>query len=320
MQKLEELYANIDIEEDPYITKCRADPSMNNSKQLKKALEKRKTYCLDQIRSLYTKATAIFIELGSWATEYYICTTVDNFCFKANIDGISMVDTLDDAEQMYLKKVLRVIKPCDNNPRGLDWLFDGHATQADHKFGSHACLSAKVKCLVDYLADTEMEDLTGLVFVQTRAACAILAHILAIHPKTKDKLRISTFVGMSSSPKRKFDMGELVDVKNQTDTLDHLRHGHKNLVIATSVLEEGIDVSACNVVICFEKPPNLKAFIQRRGRARKSRSKYVLMFSNNDSGRWLRTVPFLVILYILGARSPCSMFIWVWKCSLQYLL
>ena len=87
---------------------------------------------------------------------------------------------------------------------------------------------------------------------------------------------------MSSSPNKKFDMGELVDIKNQVDTLDHLRQGTKNLIIATSVLEEGIDVSACNVVICFEKPPNLKAFIQRRGRARKSRSKYVLMFPDTD--------------------------------------
>ena len=78
-------------------------------------------------------------------------------------------------------------------------------------------------------------------------------------------------------------MGELVDIKNQTDTLDHLRQGSKNLVIATSVLEEGIDVSACNFVICFEKPPNLKAFIQRRGRARKSKSKYVIMFPATDN-------------------------------------
>ena len=84
-------------------------------------------------------------------------------------------------------------------------------------------------------------------------------------------------------------MGELVDVKNQIDTLDNLRQGSKNLIIATSVLEEGIDVSACNVVICFERPPNLKAFIQRRGRARKSRSKYVLMFPDTDSMSQLST-------------------------------
>lgn len=84
-------------------------------------------------------------------------------------------------------------------------------------------------------------------------------------------------------------MGELVDIKDQTDTLDRLREGSKNLVIATSVLEEGIDVSACNFVICFEKPPNLKAFIQRRGRARKSKSKYVMMFPDTDNMSQLST-------------------------------
>lgn len=69
-----------------------------------------------------------------------------------------------------------------------------------------------------------------------------------------------------------------MEVRNQKDSLDDFRTGHKNLIITTNALEEGIDISACNVVICFDKPPNLKSFIQRRGRARKSASKYVVMF------------------------------------------
>ena len=52
----------------------------------------------------------------------------------------------------------------------------------------------------------------------------------------------------------------------QTETLDDLRSGAKNLIISTSICREGIDIGACNIVICFEKPPNLKSFIQRRGR------------------------------------------------------
>lgn len=47
-------------------------------------------------------------------------------------------------------------------------------------------------------------------------------------------------------------------------------------------LEEGIDISACNIVICFNRPPNLKSFIQRRGRARKSRSIFVLLVPSED--------------------------------------
>lgn len=55
-----------------------------------------------------------------------------------------------------------------------------------------------------------------------------------------------------------------------------------NLVIATSVLEEGIDVPACNLVVCFQKPYNLKSFVQRRGRARHRDSELVLLLESTD--------------------------------------
>lgn len=66
--------------------------------------------------------------------------------------------------------------------------------------------------------------------------------------------------------------------QDQKTTLERFREGSLNLIITTSVLEEGIDVIACNFVICFEKPPTLKSFIQRRGRARSPTSRYVLIF------------------------------------------
>ena len=58
--------------------------------------------------------------------------------------------------------------------------------------------------------------------------------------------------------------------------------GGTNLIIATDVLEEGIDVTACHLVICFDKPPNLKSFIQRRGRARQGQSTFAIMLADDD--------------------------------------
>lgn len=286
---LRELYTTLDIEKDPYVIKLRADPSTNDSKQLRNTLYGRKTYCLDQIKSLCNKSEAILQELGSWATQYYIYTTIENFSSKAGIDGLSIIDPLDDTEKLYLKKALRSMRRFDQRVDDLQRSVENGGTKMDSYPAGHNCLSAKVLCLIDFLANIELDNFTGLVFVKTRSTCAVLGHILSVHEKTKNKLRVSTFVGTSASANRKFNMGELVDVKNQTDTLDHLRRGQKNLVIATSVLEEGIDVSACNIVVCFEKPPNLKAFIQRRGRARKSQSKYVLMFPEDDNQSQIAT-------------------------------
>lgn len=50
-----------------------------------------------------------------------------------------------------------------------------------------------------------------------------------------------------------------------------------NVIIATSMLEEGLDVQACNLVIRFDPAPTVCSFIQSRGRARMQSSDFVLM-------------------------------------------
>jgi hypothetical protein len=89
-------------------------------------------------------------------------------------------------------------------------------------------------------------------------------------------------VGTSVSSYRDRDMEEFIDTELQRDTLSHFKAGIINVIVATSVLEEGIDVAACNLVVCFEKPANLKAFVQRRGRARQRDSKLLLLLDSQD--------------------------------------
>lgn len=69
------------------------------------------------------------------------------------------------------------------------------------------------------------------------------------------------------------------------------RAGKKNLVIATDALEEGIDVAACNLVICFNTPASLKSYIQRRGRARMQASQYVIMVPKDSIQTKLNSWP-----------------------------
>lgn len=141
-------------------------------------------------------------------------------------------------------------------------------------------LSPKVERLIDLLASEASHNLTGLMFAEQRVWVAALAELLSLHPKLQGRLSIGTFVGNSVSTKRKSGIASLIEPKNQQDTLDRFKAGDTNLIIATSVLEEGIDVSECHLVICFESPKNLKSFVQRRGRARRVRSKYIIFSSS----------------------------------------
>jgi len=56
-----------------------------------------------------------------------------------------------------------------------------------------------------------------------------------------------------------------------------------NLLVATSVGEEGLDIQTCCLVVRFDLPETVNSFIQSRGRARMSKSKYVFLLERSFS-------------------------------------
>lgn len=142
--------------------------------------------------------------------------------------------------------------------------------------GHPDALSDKAVKLINLIGKQGL-DTTGVIFVKERVVVSVLFQTLATHPHTAERFKFATFVGLSNSMKRKAGIHELLDLKSQNKSLEAFRVRQKHIIIATDVLEEGIDIAACNLVICFDPPQNLKSFIQRRGRARKKHSQFVIM-------------------------------------------
>jgi dsRNA-specific ribonuclease len=265
-------YTEYDLMQDPY-TKDLLQKQQNGldvTKQLQKLFTTQKTYCIDQLRSLANKSKNLLEELGSSAVDWYLHVCLDMF-----IQSISNTEQLLDWSNEEKQHLLAIVRELPfHEIRPLPPLGTDH-------------LSCKVEKLIDVLVNEAQNNpsFTGLVFVEQRVWISVLAEVLSTHPRTRNLFRVGTFLGTSTSSKRKAMIATLPEPRNQQTTLEDFRAGKINLILCTSVLEEGIDVSSCHLVICFERPRNLKSFVQRRGRARMQESKYFIFMPSVGGGR-----------------------------------
>lgn len=125
------------------------------------------------------------------------------------------------------------------------------------------------------------EDFRCVIFVETRA-CARSLIVLLQNSKYAD-LRPQMFVGHSQ-----FDG---MSVNRQMDVIQDFIDGDCQLLVSTSVLEEGIDIKKINTVICYEGISTLRSFIQRRGRVRsKDDNTTFSILTNNDQVQSLQDI------------------------------
>ncbi|KAL2651551.1 hypothetical protein R1flu_019679 [Riccia fluitans] len=143
--------------------------------------------------------------------------------------------------------------------------------------GSSEITSTRVKKLIDKVRSALFENPTSriLVFVNTRFTAGALEHILAGIPDM-EKLRPSRLVGQNGFDGMSWE-------EHQKPMLERFRSGIVQLLIATSVLEEGIDVPTCNLVIRFDGMNTVTGNIQSRGRARLRESKFVVLLAQEDN-------------------------------------
>ncbi|CAF1306326.1 unnamed protein product [Rotaria sordida] len=71
--------------------------------------------------------------------------------------------------------------------------------------------------------------------------------------------------------------------KYKRQTIKEFRSGEINVLVATAVVEEGLDIPKCNLVFRFNRPPNFSSYMQSKGRARaKQNASYVILIDGLD--------------------------------------
>lgn len=87
-----------------------------------------------------------------------------------------------------------------------------------------------------------------------------------------------------------------------------------NLLISTNILEDGVDIPKCNLVIRFDAPNNFISYVNSKGRARSNDSYYILMLLKDEVDRTLNSlssyyalqeVPIIVEYWYCSHLSSC---------------
>lgn len=69
---------------------------------------------------------------------------------------------------------------------------------------------------------------------------------------------------------------------------DRFRMRDCNILVSTSVLEEGIDIPKCNLVIGFDAPSIYRSYAQSKGRARAQDAHYIVMVQENSTQKFIK--------------------------------
>ncbi|KAK0948551.1 Dicer-like protein 2 [Friedmanniomyces endolithicus] len=258
--------AGYDFSTDPYVVELTRYDNERLRRDLDKVRLKRKTRCSEQLRILNRKAATLYDQLGVHSAESYVKNCVERFEAGAIRDLVLPDTTI--SEQQHLLSILQALPGPEQ------------CTERQQKL-----LTPKAECLIALLAQQTPSFITEgkvIVFAKERATVVGLTQILRTSPSLEALYSVGGFVGTSTFAGRA-SIADLAEPRQQARDLVDFRNGTKNLMVATSVLEEGIDVRECNLVVNFDAPDTLIGYVQRRGRARMQDSKYYILALENDA-------------------------------------
>ena len=120
-----------------------------------------------------------------------------------------------------------------------------------------------------------------LIFTEYRDTVENLLGVLG----SIENLNVDKFIGQSSRGKRKG-----MNQRQQLEQLRKFREGEINVLVATSVGEEGLDVPSADLVILYEPVPSAIRAIQRRGRtARQSDGTVKTLITKNTRDEFVHS-------------------------------
>lgn len=152
--------------------------------------------------------------------------------------------------------------------------------------------SNKILCLIDILKEyrqKSQEELCCIIFTDRRFTAKVVYHVLDALRECDPEfsfLKPNFIVGMNNNPYNDTRENLFCSKKNK-QVLQSFVNKEINVLVASSVLEEGVDIPKCTLVIKFDQPKDYRSYIQSKGRARHKSSFYYIMVDRKNTEKFM---------------------------------
>ena len=288
-------YATNPVEKTLHYSSSRGDPELRRILEgpldfLNSFKKEQKTKVYDYVKLHLDDGLHILENLGIWCAH--------DFAKQALRDIERVVDEVKDVESRWENSLLYL-------GRTHLKIFMEKSNEKLEAIGrAEVPLTPKVQALLRHLGDSGISNgevkvgsteplertrarkksvthLLGIIFVERRTTAALLTKLLKQKSRNDPDLKhikCEYIVGHNMGKGMTYVRREAhMSVKKQNEILEKFRKEKLNLLVATSVVEEGVDVPKCNLVVRFDFPQNLRSYIQSKGRARAKESTYLIL-------------------------------------------
>ncbi|CAH2301921.1 probable ATP-dependent RNA helicase DHX58 [Pelobates cultripes] len=186
-------------------------------------------------------------------------------------DTVRMIDAFQLLDSFYKQeKAIRTLP--DPTEHLLFQLFDDNCAKLLELAEDVRFENPKLSRLEEILKDHFQfsSESRGIIFTRTRQSTHNLHDWMVANKALQNiGIKAASLTGAGHSNQTKH-----MTQNKQQEVIQSFRKGHLNLIISTSVAEEGLDIPQCNIVVRYGLMTNETAMIQARGRARAEESCY----------------------------------------------
>jgi Fanconi anemia group M protein len=222
---------------------------------------------INSIRDLLQKR----LKAGEKSATVFRGLAVQSICMKL-LYAIDLGETQGMTPlRLYMEKLNGEGEEAEGNKGGKELIYRTEYKTAWNIVSETRTEHPKISKLMSLVSRILNEDSSSkvMIFTQYRDTCDVLLSKLS----GIEGANIGKLIGQSKGGLKQ---------KEQIEVLNSFRSGERNVIVATSVGEEGLDIASTNAVIFYEPVPSAIRTIQRRGRTgRKSDGEvYVLVAKN----------------------------------------